>query len=569
MRGSFRSYLLFLLLPLLLVIHETVIHNRRRHTNNNAAADDDDLALALSTSSRWIVDDRKGGERVKLSCVNWVSHLDAAVAEGLSRQPVDVISKKIVEMGFNCVRVTYPLFLFTDDELGSMTMRQSMMKLGLSGSIAGVQVNNPLLVDLPLVNVFQEVVSNLNENNVMIILDNHLSKPGWCCNDNDGNGFFGDLYFDPKVWIEGISRVASMFKGYNNVIGMSLRNELRGRRQNLKTWYKYMQIGAERVHAMNPNVLIIISGLNYDLDLSFLQTNPVSLSFSKKLVFEIHWYGFSDGDDWITGNANEVCGRVIDKIANNALFLLDQGYPLFVSEWGVDQSGTNDNDNRYLNCLLGWAAENDLDWALWTLVGSYYYREGVIGMEETYGLLNWNWRELRNSSFLEKISPLQSPFQAPDSNALGHKIIFHPSTGLCMQSHSSSLGPCSNALELDYTQEKILIVKGTNYCLEASEMHTPVRVGVMCGDDSSTRWEAISASKMHLSSTDKNGEIVCLDIDSKNNIVTNDCKCLSKEYSCDPSSQWFKVINSTSFNIAPSPISISQRPILDGSVSSN
>ncbi|KAI7742630.1 hypothetical protein M8C21_029588 [Ambrosia artemisiifolia] len=504
MGGSFRSYLLFLLFPILLILHETVIHNHRHHQSNAVA--DDDLTPALSTNSRWIVDDRVGGERVKLSCVNWVSHLDTAVAEGLSRQPLDVISKKIVEMGFNCVRLTYPLFLFTDDKLGSMTMRESFMKLGLSGSIAGVQVNNPSLVDLPLVDVFQEVVSNLDENNVMIILDNHLSKPGWCCNDNDGNGFFGDLYFDPEVWIEGLSRVASMFKGYNNVIDSSGR------------------------------VLL----LSYE----------------------------PDGDDWITGNANEVCGRVIDRITNNALFLLDQGYPLFMSEWGVDQRGTNDNDNRYLNCLLGWAAENDLDWALWALVGSYYYREGVIGMEETYGLLNWNWRELRNSSFLEKISPLQSPFQAPGSNALGHKIIFHPSTGLCMQSHSLSLGPCSNALGLDYTPEKILRVKGTNYCLEASEVHTPVQVGIICGDDSSTKWEAISASKMHLSSKDKNGNNVCLDIDSKNNIVTNDCECLSKDNSCDPSSQWFKVIDSTSFNIAPSPISISQHPILDGSITS-
>ncbi|KAI3730897.1 hypothetical protein L1987_62077 [Smallanthus sonchifolius] len=402
MGGTFRSYLLFLLLPILLILHATIIHNHHHHNNNddNAAAD-----LALSTNSRWIVDDRNGGERVKLSCVNW---------------------------------------------LGSTTMRQSLQKLGLSGSVAGVQLNNPSLVDLPLVNVFQEVVSNLNENNVMIILDNHLSKTGWCCNDNDRNGFFGDLYFDPEVWVEGIGRVASMFKDYNNVVGMSLRNELRGRRQNLKTWYKYMQKGAERVHATNPNVLVIISGLNYDLDLSFLRTNPLSLSFSNKLVLEIHWYGFSDGDDWIMGNSNE---------------------------WGVDQRGTNDNDNRYLNCLLGLAAEHDLDWALWTLVGSYYYREGVIGMEEFYGLLNWNWGEPRNSSFLKKISPLQSPFSSIDE----HKLLFHPATGLCMQSHSLSLGPCSDALALDYTSENILSVKGTNHCIQANEVHMPVRVVGLLG----------------------------------------------------------------------------------------
>ncbi|KAI3817525.1 hypothetical protein L1987_11319 [Smallanthus sonchifolius] len=569
MGGAFRSYLLFLLLPILLILHATILHNHCHHNNdNNTVAD-----LSLFTNSRWIVDDRNNGERVKLSCVNWVSHLDAAVAEGLSKQPVDVISKKILEMGFNCVRLTYPLFLFTDDKLGSTTMRQSLQKLGLSGSVAGVQVNNPSLVDLPLVNVFQEVVSNLNKNNVMIILDNHLSKPGWCCNDNDGNGFFGDLYFDPEVWVEGIGRVASMFKGYNNVVGMSLRNELRGSRQNLKTWYKYvypLKTCAERVHATNPSVLVIISGLNYDLDLSFLQTNPVSLSFSNKLVFEIHWYGFSDGDDWITGNSNEVCGRVIDRITNNALFLLDQGYPLFMSEWGVDQRGTNDNDNRYLNCLLGLAAEYDLDWALWTLVGSYYYREGVIGMEESYGLLNWNWGEPRNSSFLKKISPLQSPFQAPGLSSIGeHRVLFHPATGLCMQSHSLSLGPCSDAVALDYTPENILSVKGTNHCIQANKVHMPVRVGTMCGEDSSSKWEAISASKMHLSSKNKNDTIVCLDIDSKNIIVTNICKCLSEGYPCDPSSQWFKVINSTSFSIAPPIIGLSQHPVLEGFISNS
>lgn len=112
-------------------------------------------ALPLFTSSRWIIDDRNGGARVKLSCVNWVSHLDAVVAEGLSKQPLDVVSKKIVAMGFNCVRLTYPLFLFTNDTLALTTVRHSLQMLGLFGSVAGVQVNNPSIIDVPLITAFQ------------------------------------------------------------------------------------------------------------------------------------------------------------------------------------------------------------------------------------------------------------------------------------------------------------------------------------------------------------------------------------------------------------------------------
>lgn len=73
---------------------------------------------------------------------------------------------------------------------------------------------------------------------------------------------------------------------------------------------------------------------------------------------------------------------------------MDQGWPLFVSEFGGDLRGTNVNDNRYLNCFLALVAELDLDWAYWTLVGSYYFREGVIGMEEFYGLLTWDWTQI-------------------------------------------------------------------------------------------------------------------------------------------------------------------------------
>jgi hypothetical protein len=84
----------------------------------------------------------------------------------------------------------------------------------------------------------QAVVSSLGEHNVMVILDNHLSKPGWCCSNTDGNGFFGDALFDPDVWVDGLTKMATMFAGVPNVVGMSLRNELRGPRQNANDWYK-------------------------------------------------------------------------------------------------------------------------------------------------------------------------------------------------------------------------------------------------------------------------------------------------------------------------------------------
>ncbi|PON74655.1 1,4-alpha-glucan-branching enzyme [Trema orientale] len=485
--------------------------------------------LPLSTNSRWIVDE--SGQRVKLACLNWVSHLEAVVAEGLSKQPIDAIAGRISSLGFNCVRLTWPLYLATNDSLASLTVRQSFQSLGLTQAIAGVQSNNPSIIDLPLIQAFQAVVSGLGNNNLMVILDNHMTQTTWCCSNFDGNGFFGDKYFDPDLWIKGLTRMATLFKGVRNVVGMSLRNELRGPKQNVDDWYKYMQRGAEAVHSANPDVLVILSGLSYDKDLSFVGNRPVSLTFSGKLVFEVHWYAFTDGRAWESGNPNQVCGTVVNNMMRTSGFLLEKGYPLFVSEFGVDQRGTNVNDNRYLNCFLALAVELDLDWALWTLVGSYYYRQGVIGMNEYYGLLNWDWDETRNSSLLQKISALQYPFQGL---CVLRKSMFDPLT----------LGPCSSSDGWYYSPQKKLTIKGTYFCLQAVAVGKAARLSIKC-TESDSKWETISDSKLQLSAKISNGDSVCLDIDSANNVITNTCKCLSRDNSCDPASQWFKLVDST------------------------
>lgn len=177
-----------------------------------------------------------------------------------------------------------------------------------------------------------------------------------------------------------------------------------------------MPKGAEAVHAANPDVLVILSGLNFDTNLSFIRNEAVKLSFNGKLMFEVHYYSFSDGQALTSGNPNQVCGQVTENVMRRAGFLLDQGWPLFVSEFGVDLRGTSVNDNRYLNCFMALVAQLDLDWALWTLGGNYYIRQGDVGMEEYFGILNSDWIQVRNTSFLQRISAIQLPFKGMTNN---------------------------------------------------------------------------------------------------------------------------------------------------------
>jgi hypothetical protein len=65
------------------------------------------------------------------------------------------IAAHIAAMGFNCVRLTWPTYLATNATLSSLPLRWSLERLGLQESAAGVRVNNPALLDLPLIDVFR------------------------------------------------------------------------------------------------------------------------------------------------------------------------------------------------------------------------------------------------------------------------------------------------------------------------------------------------------------------------------------------------------------------------------
>lgn len=169
-------------------------------------------ALPLSTNNRWIVD-VKTGQRVKLACVNWPSHLEPMLTEGLDHKPLKHLASLLAKQHFTCVRLTWSTFMFTRPDYGNKTVAQTFDSLNLLQAKAGIAKNNPFLLKMTHVQAYQAVVDELGRHGLMVVADNHISKPTWCCSNQDGNGFFGDLYFDPDEWLQGLRTVATLFKG--------------------------------------------------------------------------------------------------------------------------------------------------------------------------------------------------------------------------------------------------------------------------------------------------------------------------------------------------------------------
>jgi hypothetical protein len=232
----------------------------------------------------------------------------------------------------------------------------------------------------------------------------------WCCSDADGNGFWGDRYFDADQWITGLTYVAKKTTSRPYIVGTSLRNELRGSRATQTDWYHYMLRGIqEAVARINPQLLIVVSGLNYDLDLSFIRNSPiqelVSQSLRNKIVYEAHWYSWSN-----YGHSTE-CSKMQNGVQQAWGYLLEKNQrftaPVWLTEFGTDVDQFTGND-AYINCVSDYVLNSSLgtniSWAYWVLGGSYYIRQGAIESHESFGLLTDNWTQVKSQLFISVLS---------------------------------------------------------------------------------------------------------------------------------------------------------------------
>ncbi|KAI2642687.1 glycoside hydrolase family 5 protein [Xylaria nigripes] len=396
------------------------------------------VKLPLRTSSRWILD--ADGKRVKLRCVNWAGHMEANTPEGLNKKSVDYIADFVAAQGFNCVRLTYSI----DHALNpNVPLSQSFTSAATAASVdvnamksmyAQVVEKNPFAANGTTRDAYAAVIAALWKRGVMTILDNHVSKAGWCCSLIDGNGWwdkgFGytsanSRYFNTDNWLNGVKSMAAWAKSQPGVVGMGLRNEIRefllqGSFNGRTDWYNYLGQAAKGVHQANPNVLVLMGGTQSATDLTHIRDegNIDWSAWAGKHVWEWHAYEFTVTYALALGN----CDLLKQTYGLFDGFVLVQGQnytaPLMLTEFGFGMTGgphqgLSDADNAYFQCLRGYVLGNDSEWAIWALMGSYYVREGQVDHDEGFGVLDHDWNGLRNPALPSLLQPMFKVTQGP------------------------------------------------------------------------------------------------------------------------------------------------------------
>jgi hypothetical protein len=226
---------------------------------------------------------------------------------------------------------------------------------------------------------------------------------------------------------------------WSNLMSMSLRNELRSpddnpalanSSYNWENWYKNIVPAANGINAANPHVLVFLSGLDFDADMTPIPTgaslgggysfHKSSFAYADKLVIEIHNVSLAkvilpdSRKEQLLVKASDLglfnsFGRLLtlrslkyvtttDNCTSLESSLYSTGYdaldssnrsvvnvmPVVMTEFGHQQDDAT-YVTVYQTCLESFLTGIHGGWMIWVLAGSYYIRQGVQDEDETWG----------------------------------------------------------------------------------------------------------------------------------------------------------------------------------------
>lgn len=337
-------------------------------------------AVPLRTRGRFVVD--AAGERFKLHSVNWYGASDELfVPGGLEVRHRADIARTIRRLGFNSVRLPYAdELVLTNPVIAPHLVRA-----------------NPDLAGLRALDVFEAVVAALTDAGLAVIVNNHITTATWCCGANPcdsgwANDHLGGLCAIRQTeedWIRNWEVVMDRLRGNPLVIGVDLRNEVRGLWGTMPwaRWAAAAERCGDRLLAMNPDWLVVVEGTESANDVSGAARRPVKLSVPDRLVYSAHVYAWSGWGSWGGRFAQRGYGSFVRTMRRNWLYLLEQDVaPVWVGELGASRHPSV-GGARYWRHLWRLLKEVDADFGYWAINPNKAYQSTV----ETYSLVEADW----------------------------------------------------------------------------------------------------------------------------------------------------------------------------------
>jgi endoglucanase len=350
-----------------------------------------EIAAPLHTEGTTIRD--ANNHPVRLMSANWYGFDQGEyVAGGLDHVPLAEMAAKIRALGFNSVRLPWSNQALEDNP----RVPDYALKA------------NPQLRGMHSMEIMDRVIDALAAEGLLVILDNHVSRSDWCCNDKDGNGLWYNREYPESHWIADWKTIVRRYKAQPAVVAVDLRNELRSGAQwggpdPSVDWHAAAERGGDAVLAEDPALLIMVEGTAYSLNFENAANLPIHLTVPGRLVYSPHAYGWSQP----LPKTYEAYKALLDS-KWGFLQKGDHAVPIWMGEIGICQSLTGCKEyGPWFSYLLRYIAESGASWSYWALNGSESSgATRMYGHAETYGLLTPDYQSVAASEVLSQMSAI-------------------------------------------------------------------------------------------------------------------------------------------------------------------
>ncbi|KAK4204529.1 family 5 putative glycoside hydrolase [Triangularia verruculosa] len=320
------------------------------------------------------------GKNIVYAGTNWPGHGEVMIPEGLQYQSIEYIVTKIKSIGMNAIRLTFAIEMIDQIYANNgqdITLQQAFAQA--LGQANGTRILNQVLAKNP------QFTASTTRLQVFDAVAAELSK----------QQIYG--------------------RNWTGLVSIGLRNEpreptnnnaLRSSSYNWQSLYNFHKQGATAVNKVNPNLLIFLSGINYDttvapfFDGSTLAPGNTRFSlndfpgYANKLVLEIHNY--ETGINSCSSLQYNLFNKGFKAMTNEAKIQ----FPVLLTEFGFAMDASTWRET-YATCLASYLPSQKAGWTIWVLAGSYYIREGIQDYNEGWGLLTRDWKDWRSQGYID------------------------------------------------------------------------------------------------------------------------------------------------------------------------